>query len=102
MQIKRIETEKTTVKAMIEIYCKANHKQKNICEDCSKLEEYALLRTDKCKYKEAKPNCKNCKSHCYSKENRDKIKEIMRYSGSRMIYRYPILTIKHLLRKSGF
>ncbi len=99
MSSKKIETEKATVKAMIEIYCKANHQGNGICEDCNKLINYALFRTDKCKYKEEKPACKNCKTHCYSIDNRNKIKEVMRFSGRRMIFKHPILSLKHLISK---
>jgi len=94
---RRIETEKATVKAMIEMYCKANHKEKGICEDCSQLIEYAMVRTDKCKYKAAKPACKVCKTHCYNLENRNKVKAIMRFSGPRMMFRHPLLALRHLL-----
>ncbi len=97
MQSKRIATEKTTVKAMIEIYCKTNHKENSICEDCNKLIEYALIKTDKCRYKEEKPGCKKCKTHCYSLDNRNKIREVMRFSGPRMIFKHPVLAIKHLI-----
>jgi len=97
MSSKRIETEKATVKAMIEIYCKSNHKGEIICEECSQLIDYALLRTDKCKYKEEKPACKDCKTHCYSPEKRNKIKEVMRFSGPRMIFIHPILALRHLM-----
>lgn len=99
MQSKKIKTEKATVKAMIEIYCKSNHKGKNICEDCHQLIDYALLRTDKCKYKENKPACQKCVTHCYKPEYREKIKEVMRFSGPRMIFWHPLLALKHLLNK---
>jgi hypothetical protein len=97
MSSKKIENEKATVKAMIEIYCKSKHDTGVRCEDCNQLIDYALLRTDKCKYKEEKPACKNCKTHCYSPEKRDKIKEVMRFSGPRMIFRHPILALRHLI-----
>ena len=100
MQSKKITIEKATVKAMIEIYCTSNHKGKSICDDCNQLIEYALLRTDKCKYKDEKPACKACKTHCYSPEKRNIIKEVMRFSGPRMIFRHPILSIRHLMSKS--
>lgn len=94
---KKIESEKATVKAMIEIYCKANHGGKAVCEDCKNLIDYALLRTDKCKYKEMKPACQKCVTHCYKPEYRERIKEVMRFSGPRMIFTHPILAIRHLM-----
>lgn len=74
MSSKRIETEKATVKAMIQIYCKSKHGGKQVCEECNKLIDYALLRTDKCKYKENKPACQKCVTHCYKPEYREKNK----------------------------
>jgi hypothetical protein len=99
MSSKRIETEKATVKAMVEIYCNANHGINAVCEDCENLIDYALLRTDRCKYKDKKPACQNCKTHCYKAEYREKIKEVMRFSGPRMIYFHPVLSLKHLISK---
>ncbi|MCX6230165.1 MAG: nitrous oxide-stimulated promoter family protein [Bacteroidetes bacterium] len=99
MQSNKIQIEKATVKAMIEIYCKSNHKTGKICDECNELIDYALLRTEKCKYKENKPACKNCITHCYSPAKREKIKEVMRFSGPRMIYIHPILSIRHLISK---
>jgi hypothetical protein len=99
MPSKKIQIEKATVKAMIEIYCKSNHKGENICTECNELIEYALLRTDKCKYKENKPACKNCTTHCYSPAKREKIREVMRFSGPRMIYKHPVLSLRHLFSK---
>ncbi len=95
----KIETEKATVKAMIEIYCKANHKQNKICDECIQLIEYACLRAEKCKYQANKPACKDCKTHCYSPEKRNKIKEVMQFSGPRMFFRHPLLSISHLISK---
>lgn len=99
MSNKRIRIEKATVKAMIEIYCKHNHGGKMICDECSKLTDYALLRTDKCKYKENKPACQKCKTHCYKPEYREMIKKVMRFSGPRMIYKHPLLSIQHFFSK---
>ena len=99
MVFNKITIEKATVKAMIEIYCKSNHQQRNVCSECAELIDYALLRTDKCKYGEAKPTCKKCLTHCYNKEHKNKIREIMRFSGKRMLIYHPILSVKHLLTK---
>ncbi len=99
MNDNRLIIEKATVKAMIEIYCKANNKCLTVCEECSNLIDYTFMRTDKCKYKQNKPSCKECKTHCYSPENRKKIREIMRFSGPRMIYYHPLLSLRHLFSK---
>lgn len=85
------------VKMMTDYYCKKNHfPEKNLCCDCEKLIEYAWLKLDKCFYGENKPACLKCEIHCYSAPMRKKVKDIMRYSGPRMIYIHPVASIKHL------
>ncbi len=95
---KHVEIEKSTIKKMIKIYCKAKHNPANeFCESCQKLVEYTDLKTDKCVFGDLKPACSSCPIHCYSKIYRDKIKEVMRFSGPRMLYISPRRTILHFL-----
>ena len=100
---KKIDDEKIVVKMMADYYCKKHHyPEKNQCCDCEKLVEYAFLKLDKCFYGEGKPICSECKIHCYSITMRKKIKDIMRYSGPRMIYIHPVASLKHLMAKINF
>ena len=39
--------------------------------------------------------CSVCPSHCYKKDMREKIREIMIFSSKRIIFYHPILTLKH-------
>lgn len=96
----KIKNEKKTVSAMIVIYCKSHHKttNNNLCESCSNLLKYALVRIDKCVFGLDKPSCEKCPVHCYKISYRDEIKKIMRYSGPRMIFKHPILAIKHIIK----
>jgi hypothetical protein len=97
VQSKR-EREKKTVSLMIELYCKKNHgKNGGLCPECTALNEYARLRSDKCPFMETKTFCSNCKVHCYKPEMREKIREVMRFSGPRMIFHHPIMAIRHLI-----
>ena len=41
--------------------------------------------------------CRNCKVHCYKPEMREKIREVMRYSGPRMIFHHPAAAIRHVI-----
>jgi predicted amidophosphoribosyltransferase len=102
----RIAREKKTVKAMIEIYCKKHHhndlndhQKSGLCPNCQELFNYANKRLDKCKYQVQKPTCANCEIHCYKEPERTQMKNIMRFSGPRMLFRHPILAIQHLLDK---
>ena len=81
---------------MIKLYCRKKHHSKELCENCSELLNYANLRIEKCPFMETKTFCSACKVHCYKKEMREKIREVMKFSGPRMIFYHPILAIKHL------
>jgi len=94
-----IDLERRTINAMIRIFCKGLHHSKEyICRDCSLLNEYALKKTDNCIFKEKKPACSKCKVHCFSQVNREKIREVMKFSGKRMLIKHPYLSIAHLLK----
>lgn len=83
------------------MYCKANHHTHHLlCDECEQLKTYALLRIDYCVYGLDKPACNKCPVHCYSVSNREKIKAVMKYSGKRMILKYPYLSILHMLRRN--
>ena len=84
-------TEKELLALMISIY-ENDHQQ-----DLSKLKEYAFKRIDCCPRKEEKTFCSSCPIHCYQKIYREQIKEVMKYSGKRMLFKHPVITIKHLI-----
>jgi len=94
----RIKREEKTVAAMIRLYCKKNHTyERELCQECSQLLEYAKLRLDRCPYEQDKPTCAKCPVHCYTPQNRAKIRTVMRFSGPRMLLRHPVLAIRHSL-----
>jgi hypothetical protein len=93
----RLLREYKTVEAMISIYCDCHHQSRMTCADCEELRDYALERLEKCPFWEDKPTCVKCPVHCYKPAIREKIRQVMRFSGPRMIYRHPIMTIQHLL-----
>ena len=92
------EREKVIVSQMIKLYCrKQHHSEKVLCADCARLEAYARERSDKCPFMETKTFCSNCRVHCYKPEMREKIREVMRFSGPRMIFSHPITAIRHVI-----
>lgn len=93
---KKREYEKQTVSLMIRLYCKHNHKTKELCPECAELDSYARFRSDHCPFMENKTFCSNCKVHCYKPEMREKIRKVMRFSGPRMMLYHPIMAVKHL------
>ncbi len=91
------EREKQTVTLMIRIYCKKKHgTNKKLCPECEALSRYAVQRSDKCPFMETKTFCSNCRVHCYKPEMRTKIREVMRFSGPRMIFYHPIMAVRHV------
>jgi hypothetical protein len=57
-----------------------------LCPDCAELVGYAREKRRKCPLV-PKPSCKNCHIHCYGREYRARVREIMAFSGRRMILR---------------
>ncbi|WP_297966218.1 nitrous oxide-stimulated promoter family protein [uncultured Anaerovibrio sp.] len=86
-----------TVTEMIGIYCRDIHKTDGIklCPSCQELLDYVEKRLAACPRMEDKSFCSACKTHCYAPHRREIIQKIMRYSGPKMIFRSPLLVIKH-------
>ena len=93
------EREKRTVSLMIRIYCKKQHgAKKGLCPECQALNDYAIMRSDKCPFMETKTFCSNCRVHCYKKDMREKIRQVMRFSGPRMMLYHPVMAVNHLIQ----
>lgn len=92
---KRLQ-EQRVIAEMIALYCKGNHHEKALCKDCEELLEYSKKRLKHCPFMETKTFCSNCKVHCYSPEMSQRIREVMRYSGWRMLFVHPHMAISHL------
>lgn len=97
----------------IRVYCESRHrgaadvtpsaettetfgKGISLCPSCRALLDYALMKRRNCPL-DPKPSCKNCRIHCYSKEYRATIREIMAFSGRRMIMRGRLDYLWHYL-----
>lgn len=89
----------------IELFCQAKHdsiregevpvpailqsgsKRKMVlCKECAGLLEHSMQKRALCPLN-PKPACKNCHIHCYTPEYRQRIREIMAYSGKKMVLR---------------
>ena len=101
----RMKREKKTVECMIGIYCRDHHHAEGeypaggykLCQKCRELLEYARYRLKNCPFQENKTTCGNCPIHCYKPKMREKIREVMRYAGPRMIWIHPLLAIGHMI-----
>lgn len=93
------EKEIRVVTLMIKKYCKGNHKtcKGELCTECTELLNYVEFRRSKCPFGDNKPFCSNCRIHCYKPEMREKIRQVMRYSGPRIVLDHPILATRHLI-----
>lgn len=84
---------------MIELWCMKKHKKQELCEECRELLTYATARLDKCKFGERKTKCHKCPVHCYRPDMREKIREVMRFSGPRMILYHPLEALRYIISK---
>ncbi len=93
------EREKHMVSEMIALYCRKRHRTRagELCPECAELAEYARQRSDRCPFMETKTFCSNCRVHCYKPEMREKIREVMRFSGPRMIFHHPVAAVRHVI-----
>lgn len=55
-----------------------------LCPDCRKLLNHGIAKLLLCPY-DPKPMCKKCQTHCYAPGYRERIREVMRFSGSYLI-----------------
>ena len=92
------------------IYCKGKHRvvrkrleppsgqdmAADLCDECQELYAYAEARVAHCPHMERKTFCSVCPTHCYQKDYRVRIREVMKYVGSRMLLHAPILVLKHM------
>jgi len=67
-----------------------------ICAECAELLEHGIRKRTLCPL-DPKPTCKKCHIHCYGKEYRQKVREIMAYSGRKLILRGRIDYLWHYL-----
>jgi hypothetical protein len=94
-----MQREARTIEAMVRIYCRDKHgtQRGELCTDCADLQSYAGQRLDKCPYQEEKTTCVKCPTHCYKPAMRERVREVMRYAGPRMLLPHPGLTFMHLV-----
>ena len=55
-----------------------------LCPDCRKLLNHGIAKLLLCPY-DPKPMCKKCQTHCYAPGYRERIREVMRFSGLYLI-----------------
>lgn len=103
-QLTRREAKDLKILALFaSVYCRAHHvgarapvrvddialrnlplRKYPVCPECAGLLSYAFERRLRCPLEE-KPACKHCQVHCYKPGHRDRVREIMRFSGKHLI-----------------
>ncbi|MCD6525871.1 MAG: nitrous oxide-stimulated promoter family protein [Desulfuromonas sp.] len=87
----RLRKDAKVLRAFIAVYCRVHHLRhgaavqcreqgRDYCAECHALLHYALQRNDRCPL-EPKPACKDCDVRCYKPQMREKIREVMKFSG---------------------
>jgi len=69
--------------------------EQQLCSDCRDFLGYAVARRIACPL-EPKPVCKQCPVHCYKPVYRQQVKEVMRFSGQKLLRRGRIDLLWHL------
>jgi hypothetical protein len=67
-----------------------------LCSQCQKLLAHAFVKRSHCPMN-PKPQCKHCPSHCYHPTYRAQIREVMRFSGRKMLLAGRLDYLFHLL-----
>jgi hypothetical protein len=98
----RLHREFVTMQRMVEIYCTDHHVAGGgmLCPDCDRFLAYAQKRLEKCPYGPSKPTCAKCPVHCYKPEPRALASRVMKYSGPRMAWKHPWLSLVHFIDKA--
>ncbi len=105
-----------TLVRFVEVYCHHRHREAGmcvvdskvvdlqtlaghavtLCPECAKLLNHALVKRSICPM-QPKPACKHCPRHCYHPTYRQQIKEVMKYSGRRLVLSGRLDLLWHLL-----
>jgi hypothetical protein len=72
------------------------HKDLILCKDCNKLLSHGIAKLLLCPY-DPKPTCKKCQTHCYAPGYRERIREVMRFSGLYLVKRGRLDLMVHYL-----
>lgn len=95
-KVKGKEKDRYIVEQFIGIYCQGKHHtaKGTLCPECADLLAYAEERLRRCP-QDPKPDCKHCTIHCYRPAYRERIREVMRYSGKRLIFKGRLDLLRH-------
>ena len=113
---KRLRRDLQILAKFITVYCRNRHKcapkapvrlpspnlentisqPGKLCPECGKLLAHAVVKRIHCPIV-PKPSCKHCPDHCYEPRYRERIREVMKYSGRRLVLMGRLDYLWHLL-----
>jgi hypothetical protein len=68
-----------------------------LCEECARLLTYGLTMRLKCPH-DPKPMCKKCETQCYHGAYKEKIRQVMKFSGIYLVTRGRVDMLYHYMR----
>ena len=88
MKVAELEAQMKMLRRFVGVYCRRKHHSGEgaLCEECDELLAYARGRLEKCPL-DPKPKCRDCTVHCYAPAYRQRIREVMRFSGMHFVKR---------------
>jgi hypothetical protein len=102
----------------IAVYCREHHREEpkgpfaikderllkvlggknlELCNGCSRLLNHGTAKLLLCPY-DPKPACRKCETHCYAPGYREKIREVMKFSGPYMVRHGRLHMMLHYLK----
>jgi hypothetical protein len=66
-----------------------------LCAECAEFMEYTVKKRLRCPLELDKPSCKHCRIHCYAAAQRKQVKEIMAWSGRKLILQGRLIYLWH-------
>lgn len=110
-----IDREFRTLARFIQVYCDDHHAAEergpvaiktqdlstlkagvpSLCSGCGKLLAHAFVKRSRCPM-DPKPMCKKCPRHCYAPAYRQQIRQVMAYSGRKLVLSGRVDYLLHL------
>ena len=92
-----------TLEAIGRIYCSAHHDsaehdEAGLCPSCREAVSATFERASNCPNHQT-GNCEDCEIKCQRGDAQARIRQIMRYSAPRMLFRHPLMTLEYLRKK---
>jgi hypothetical protein len=89
----------SVIAKFVEVYCAGKHRDtarsavalpagvgdRCLCPECASFLKYTVTKRLNCPLEADKPSCKHCRIHCYDKQHRQMVREIMSYSGRKLL-----------------